>query len=262
MPIAPITITVQNVTDPQPPLAPGAVPGDGSFDKLMATVVAHLESQLAQGNITGKDYATLYGTSLVEVLKQSVVWELSVEKLKIEVEKLQAETDKVLADKDLIAEKIIAEKIKNGDPEYINGGAHDRPESVYSHNKLVLEKQKLLYKRQAEGFDDNKRQKVLDSALSAWSITREDVPDNGDPEFVQSDFAIKHDKVGTGWVIKPICDPTNTAEYDPVACAALGDVNVKTAELIDKLGIDGLFRMALQPFDQDKLPVTPPTPGP
>lgn len=46
----------------------------------------------------------------------------------------------------------------------------------------VLEEQKLLYRRQRAGFDDNKHQKILDSKMNAWGITFQDT----DTTFVPS----------------------------------------------------------------------------
>lgn len=45
---------------------------------------------------------------------------------------------------------------------------------IAAKNAEVLEAQRQLYERQKEGFDDNKHQKVLDSALGAWGITYQD----------------------------------------------------------------------------------------
>ena len=45
---------------------------------------------------------------------------------------------------------------------------------IAAKNVEVLEAQRELYIRQKEGFDDNKNQKVLDSALGAWGITYQD----------------------------------------------------------------------------------------
>lgn len=38
----------------------------------------------------------------------------------------------------------------------------------------VLEEQKLLYRRQRAGFDDNKYQKILEAKMNAWGITFQD----------------------------------------------------------------------------------------
>ena len=45
---------------------------------------------------------------------------------------------------------------------------------IAGKNEEVLDAQRALYERQKEGFDDNKHQKVLDSALGAWGITYQD----------------------------------------------------------------------------------------
>ena len=62
----------------------------------------------------------------------------------------------------LNASKQKAEDIKNGD-------AADGT-SLYGYNKDVLQKQSELYVRQKLGFDDNARQKLLETQMSAWSI--------------------------------------------------------------------------------------------
>lgn len=46
----------------------------------------------------------------------------------------------------------------------------------------VLEEQKLLYRRQRAGFDDNKYQKILEAKMNAWGITFQDT----DTTFVPS----------------------------------------------------------------------------
>ena len=50
--------------------------------------------------------------------------------------------------------------------------------AVSDKNVLVLAAQEALYIRQKEGFDDNKNQKVLDSALGAWGITYQDAAES------------------------------------------------------------------------------------
>ncbi len=77
-----------------------------------------------------------------------------------------ANEELINANEELTKAKEKAEDIKNGD----DPGAG----SLYEKNIAVLGAQELLYDRQKTGFDDNARQKILNSQISAWSITYKD----------------------------------------------------------------------------------------
>ena len=88
--------------------------------------------------------------------------------------------DKSVAEIKLIGAKTKAEDIKNGTLPGVG--------SLYEQNILVLKAQDALYQRQKIGFDDNARQKVMDSALSSFSIMFQDlsIDATGLPEFLKT----------------------------------------------------------------------------
>lgn len=53
-------------------LTTGVITGDGVFDKLMAAMKAHLESEFNKGRIKGPEYATVYLGALDQVLANSL----------------------------------------------------------------------------------------------------------------------------------------------------------------------------------------------
>lgn len=164
---------------------PGALTGAGAFDKIMVSVMTHLNKERTSGNITGKDYAVLYGQALSDVLQQSVQFELQKDKAYLEnllinanIAKVENEVLKTLADTEYIKAKTVGETIKNG--------TLSAPNSLYGKNIAAVQAQKDLYDRQAEGFDDNKTQKALDSAINAWSLVFEENNTIGTPYAVLS----------------------------------------------------------------------------
>jgi len=61
---------------------------------------------------------------------------------------------------------------------------------VAGKNADVLAAQELLYNRQRQGFDDNKHQKVLETALSAWGVTYPDVATPSNPSDIATDAGL------------------------------------------------------------------------
>jgi len=57
-------------------------------------------------------------------------------------------------------------------------------------NRDVLTAQKALYERQTAGFDDNKHQKVLETALGAWGVTYQDTDVPSSPSDIVTDEGI------------------------------------------------------------------------
>lgn len=155
--------------------------GTGVFDKLIMAVNSNIEGQYNKGRINGADYANVYLGSMQSVIAQSMQFLLQ-EQL------VEAQIDNALKDVDIKERQALVAEAKQADSELTS-----------AKNRLVLEAQEALYKRQKAGFDDNKHQKILDTQMNAWGITFQDtdttfVPNQiGQTEFDTSFAATRQD---------------------------------------------------------------------
>ena len=75
------TIAITEVTE-------GTLTGNGVFDKLMATVTAHLNDQYTKGRITGAEYATVYLGAVQSAMQQSVSFVLGEQQAELALTQL------------------------------------------------------------------------------------------------------------------------------------------------------------------------------
>lgn len=180
------TIVVRKLTDED--LTEQKLDGNGTFDKLMRTVTAHLEDQYDKNRIVGDQFATVYLGSLSEVLQQSVLFllerdkawlanelakkqielaeqELALKAIQIENEKKQGQLhDAQIA---LIWQKVDTEKAQT------QGKIDDKPVSGLVGSQIKL------YEQQRLGFQRDAESKFLKIMTDTW-ITRKTV-DEGTP---------------------------------------------------------------------------------
>lgn len=93
----------------------GNVDGTGIFDKLMASVKAHIHDEYDNGKIKGPEYSQVYLGAVQAVLAQSVQFALQEKQTEAEIDMLRAQTSELLlngvADRELKkAQVALAEK--------------------------------------------------------------------------------------------------------------------------------------------------------
>ena len=108
--------------------------GSGVFDKLMHAINGNILVQYESGRIKGPEYAQVYLGSMQTAVVEAMKFMLTKEQIAKDLDLKQAQIDKL------------------------------------NDDKLTSAKQRDLYKRQIEGFDDNKYQKLFESQLSSWGL--------------------------------------------------------------------------------------------
>ena len=108
--------------------------GTGVFDKLMHAINGNILVQYDSGRIKGPEYAQVYLGSMQTAVVEAMKFMLTKEQIAKDLDLKQAQIDKLADD------------------------------------KLTAAKQRDLYQRQIQGFDDNKYQKLFESQLSSWGL--------------------------------------------------------------------------------------------
>ena len=140
--------------------------GSGVFDKLMHAINGNILVQYESGRIKGPEYAQVYlgsmQTAVVEAMKfmltkDQIAKDLDLKAAQIaaiatenSIKTAQSAKDLLLKDKELLVKQAQIDKLND--------------------DKLTSAKQRDLYQRQIEGFDDNKYQKLFESQLSSWGL--------------------------------------------------------------------------------------------
>jgi len=135
------------------------VSGDGVFDDLMETITKHITAQYDAGKITGPEYATVYLGALQSVLAESVKYLME----DANKELIEAQKDELIlngAEDRLLKETQRTELEANG----VKDREHKDAQIALSS------KQKDLYARQIQGFDENKNQKLFEAQLNSWGL--------------------------------------------------------------------------------------------
>ena len=133
--------------------------GSGVFDKLMHAINGNILVQYESGRIKGPEYAQVYLGSM-----QTAV---------VEAMKFMLTKEQIAKDLDLKEQQILS--MKNDDTIKTLQSVKDLAIKTAQKDKLVDDlltsaKQRDLYQRQIEGFDDNKYQKLFESQLSSWGL--------------------------------------------------------------------------------------------
>ena len=156
------------------------------YDSLSKKIYDDMDKQYKDGKISGPTYADTWAklmsavvsgslSAVVALQNKETAADRAVKMADVKLKNQQVASAKIKSENEtslaisselLTIAKEKAEKIKNGDASDGN--------SIYGKNKNVLVAQEDLYKRQKFGFDDNARQKMLDSQISAWSIAWKD----------------------------------------------------------------------------------------
>ena len=133
--------------------------GSGVFDKLMHAINGNILVQHESGRIKGPEYAQVYLGSI-----QTAV---------VEAMKFMLTKEQIAKDLDLKEQQILS--MKNDDVIKSAQSAKDLEVKTAQKNKLADDlltgaKQRELYQRQIQGFDDNKLQKLFESQVSSWGL--------------------------------------------------------------------------------------------
>ena len=133
--------------------------GSGVFDKLMHAINGNILVQYESGRIKGPEYAQVYLGSMQTAVVEAMKFMLTKEQIAKEIE---VKTQQILT-------------MQNDDNIKSAQNAKDldlKQAQIYKLNddKLTSAKQRDLYQRQIEGFDDNKYQKLFESQLSSWGL--------------------------------------------------------------------------------------------
>ena len=187
-----MAINIQEVTNNVTTSADNIVEGSGIFDDLMETVTKHITAQYKLGRITGTEYATVYLGAIQATLAEA---------MKFTLEKGAIDAD--IALKGIQGSEAEANGLSNRTEAEANGmsqrteaeatGTSDR--ELKGSQKLLVDAQKateaekaLLVTRQAKGFDDDAKQKLLKQALDSWSVAYSVAKDdNGIPDSITVD---------------------------------------------------------------------------
>lgn len=115
--------------------------GEKAFDVLMSAIDENLRIQYDNGRIVGTDYATVY-TQLVGVaIDKAIQVAIANSELKLKIAETELKEDQLLDEKKLL--KLKQEQLRS---------------------------QIKVYERQAEGFSDNLKLKLLEAQLNAFSM--------------------------------------------------------------------------------------------
>ena len=112
----------------------GDIEGNGVFDQLMRISKLHIKEEYESQRITGGEYAELYLGIMQVNIQQSIDF--------------------------VLRRRLIEAETKNAEKDFETKEA----------NTKNIEEQTALYKRQREGFDDNKYQKLFETQMNAWSL--------------------------------------------------------------------------------------------
>lgn len=192
-----MTITVDQITNES---------NSGIYDVLMGKINKQLDVQFQNKRISGKEYADVYLGVLTSVLGQSIQYVISAQtadaqtslvlaqKAQVEAETQKAIIEKQLAEKNviklekeiLLAEKqlllldsqlsrtnfetdLVKAKINTEKAQYLDV-VDGQPVTG------VIGKQKALFDKQAQGFDQDARQKVFKVMADTWAIQKSTEP--------------------------------------------------------------------------------------
>ena len=147
------TITTEPIKIEFTEVTTGNIDGAGVLDQLMRISKLHIKEEYENGRITGGEYAEVYLGIMQVNIQQSI--DFVLRRRLIEAETKNAEKD--------FETKVAT--IKN------------------------IEEQTALYKRQKEGFDDNKYQKLFETQMNAWALMYSSGLLSDKPSIISNDSA-------------------------------------------------------------------------
>jgi len=165
----------------------------GRVGDLLEITRVHLEDAKEKGELREEDAGTAYATAIMESMKNAIAFELGYPKSQLELCFLQAQIDKLRCDCDndtlrtastiKVNEAQIAkmececetDRLITDSKVSLNAAQENKLACDCCNSSLIASAQSELYRRQAEGFDDNANQKLYDTQMQAWSMVFADV---------------------------------------------------------------------------------------
>ena len=151
--------------------------GSGIFDKIVESVNSNIKLEYDNGRIVGQDYAATYLGGLQSALQTAVQLLLQKDLTKAQIAAAISQTALTDAQeaelllngvKDRLAKDEEIDLLQTQDNEMTLNGVSKR--GIEAEQKILLTKQQALTERQAQGFDDDAKQKLLKQALDSWSV--------------------------------------------------------------------------------------------
>ena len=140
--------------------------GSGVFDKLMHSINGNILVQYESGRIKGPEYAQVYLGSMQTAVVEAMKFMLTKEQI---AKDLEVKTQQILTMKNDDNIKS-AQSAKDLEVKTKDLGVKQAQIDKLIDDLLTAAKQRDLYQRQIEGFDDNKYQKLFESQLSSWGL--------------------------------------------------------------------------------------------
>ena len=140
--------------------------GSGVFDKLMHAINGNILVQYESGRIKGPEYAQVYLGSMQTAVVEAMKFMLTKEQI---AKDLEVKTQQILTMKNDDNIKS-AQSAKDLEVKTKDLGVKQAQIDKLIDDLLTAAKQRDLYQRQIEGFDDNKYQKLFESQLSSWGL--------------------------------------------------------------------------------------------
>ncbi len=140
--------------------------GSGVFDKLMHAINGNILVQYESGRIKGPEYAQVYLGSMQTAVVEAMKFMLTKEQIDKELELKAAQIAAIATENSIkTAQSAKDLEVKDKDIE-----VKTAQKNKLADDLLTAAKQRDLYQRQIEGFDDNKYQKLFESQLSSWGL--------------------------------------------------------------------------------------------
>ena len=151
-----------NYTDPAAP----SWDGTGVFDKLMHAINGNILVQYDSGRIKGPEYANVYLGSMQTAIMEAMKFLLTKEQIDKDLELKSAQIAAIATENSIKTAQSAKDLLLKDKELSVKQAQIDK----LTDDKLTAAKQRDLYQRQIEGFDDNKYQKLFESQLSSWGL--------------------------------------------------------------------------------------------
>lgn len=159
---------------------------DGGYVSDLFTIVRkHLEEAKVNGEITEHEVGATLASSIPAILNNAINFEISEVLQERQICKVDAEIAEIAKEssrRDCVTQNECENKTKSTDSAVSLNLAQENKlacdccnaTKLANADVLLKNRQKQLYERQIEGFNDNANQKVYESQLQAWSIVFQD----------------------------------------------------------------------------------------
>ena len=140
--------------------------GTGVFDKLMHAINGNILVQYDSGRIKGPEYAQVYLGSMQTAIMEAMKFLLTKEQIDKDLELKSAQIAAIATENSIKTAQSAKDLLLKDKELSVKQAQIDK----LTDDKLTAAKQRDLYQRQIEGFDDNKYQKLFESQLSSWGL--------------------------------------------------------------------------------------------